>query len=181
MDGLGPMTYGTPHPEILGVRCDSITPNHPECSGWDAAVEDYIDWSNPEHVPPKKVHGPQRDRLREMAGRTEKAALAEHEDGFSAGEAASTVAAGRWTPEQIAQVDEAIRTVAEKNAGGGEFTSDAIWAELAGGVPVTKGLTARLMHASRRRILDSTGKTAITERRGHHDHGQRLTIWYSLL
>jgi hypothetical protein len=175
------MTFGTEHPEKLGVRCDSITPNHPECSGWDPVVESYVDWPNTDHVPPKRVTGSQRDKLREMASRTERAAVAAELEGFPAGEAASEVAAGRWSPEQIEQVNAAIRTVAENHTGGGEFTSDEIWDVLAGTVPVTKGLTARLMKASRQRVIDSTGKTAITERRGHHDHGQRLTVWYSLL
>jgi hypothetical protein len=52
---------------------------------------------------------------------------------------------------------------------------------LAGAVPVTKGLTSRLMVASRAGLIDKTGKIAISDRGGHHDHGQRLNVWYSLI
>jgi hypothetical protein len=175
------VTLSAKSPHGHEAWCEITRPNHPECTGWCSACEEYVDWPNPDHVPSKKLGAKPTEKLREMAGRVVAAPTVAELEGFPAGEAASLRSASAWTEEQKDLVDAAIRAVAQAHAGGGEFTSDAIWAHLDGAVPVTKGLTARLMRMSRQRIIDSTGKTEISERGGHHDHGQRLTVWYSLL
>lgn len=174
------MTRGIAHPERPEVVCDNSAANHAECSGWDPAAEGYIDWPNPDYTASKAVKGKPTERLRAMAARTAPAPRAGELTGFPAGVEGSERAATRWTDEQVALVDQAICAVALRHRRGGEFTSDEIWAELNGAVPVTKGLTARLMRAQRQGLIDTTGKFAISERGGHHDHGQRLSIWYSL-
>jgi hypothetical protein len=172
---------GNPHPQDL-TACEIKVPNHRTCTGWSLALEGYLDWPNPEYrVPePKLSKTAARAKLQALAAKVPHAAPAPAE-GFAAGVEGSERAARVWDDDQVALVDAAIRTVARKHALGGEFTTDAIWDELGGAVPVTKGLTARLMVARRDRVLDSTGKTEISTRGGHHDHGQRLTIWYSLI
>lgn len=184
------MTYGTPHPELAGVRCDNATENHPTCTGKTdpmAFFGSYVDWANSDYVEPKVLKASSarelRERLAAVGAKTRPAVRVDDTEasGFAAGVAGSEQAAVRWTDGQIALVDAAILAVAQRHAGGREFTSDAIWEELAGKVPVTKALTSRLMRAARRRIIDNTGKTEISNRGGHHDHGQRLTVWYSLL
>lgn len=175
------MSYQTPHPELAGVKCEiSGNENHPECTGWSEAHGDYVDWPNPSHVPTKKITNG-KARVQEMAARVIPAPRVVELEGFPAGEAGSQRAAGRWTDAQKVLVDNAIRAVAQDHRGGGEFTSDAIWDKLNGAVPVTKGLTSRLMVASRAGLIDKTGKTVISGRGGHHDHGQRLGVWYSLV
>lgn len=174
------MTRGIAHPERPEVLCDNSAANHAECAGWDPAAGGYIDWPNPDHTASKAVKGKPTEKLRAMAARTAPAPRAGEPTGFAAGVEGSERAAERWTDEQKQLVDAAIEAVARRHRGGGEFTADAVWDELNGRVPVTKGLTARLMVADRRQIIGNTGKTVISERGGHHDHGQRLTVWYSL-
>jgi hypothetical protein len=179
------VTLGQPHPTKPGVLCDSRTPNHPECSGWDDVLDSFIDWPNPDHIPSRKLapsRTTRKERLQTVAARTEAAPrVQEVTSGFPAGLAGSQSAARAWTEQERQAVDDAIRTVAQRHAGGGEFTSDAVWELLDGAVPVTKGLTARLMVASRAGLIDTTGKFEISQRGGHHDHGQRLSVWYSLI
>jgi hypothetical protein len=91
---------------------------------------------------------------------------------------AGTEAAGRrWCDAERALVDQAIGTVANRLE---TFTADDVWRELAGRVPVTKGLTGRLMAATRAGVMVNTGETTIADRGGEHDHAQRLTVWRSL-
>lgn len=175
------MTHGAQHPDDPGTHCEVKIPNHPECTGWSWRAGDYVDWANPDHEPTKKVRGDQKGVLKEMATRVEAAPTVGAPSGFQAGLEGSQRAATRWDEAQTALVDAAIRAVAEKHRGGMEFTSDAIWEQLDGAVPVTKGLTSRLRVAQRAGLMDSTGKTTISERGGHHDHGQRLTVWFSLI
>lgn len=85
-------------------------------------------------------------------------------------------AAGRWTKTERDLVDQAIRAVATMLD---EFTADDVWTELAGRVPVTKGLTARLMVARRAGLIAQTGRFTVAQRGGDHDHAQRLTVWRS--
>lgn len=169
------------HPERKAV-CEMRTPNHRTCTGWSVALGDYLDWDNPDYQErPKHVSKTAgRAKLKELAAAVPKG-TPEPVSGIAAGIAGSERAAGTWDEEQIALVDKAIHAVCVAHAHGGEFTTDAIWDELGGAVPVTKGLTARLMVARRKNWLDSTDKTAISTRGGHHDHGQRLTVWYSLI
>jgi hypothetical protein len=175
------VTTGVAHPELPEVICEIRRRNHPECTGWDPELDDYRDWPNPDHEPPKSVQGDVKGKLAEMAGRAEAAPVTGELEGFAAGLEGSGRAASRWDDEQVALVDAAIKAVCEDHRGGGEFTTDAVWEKLDGAVPVTKGLTGRLKVAQHAGLMDSTGKTAISQRGGHHDHGQRLTVWYSLI
>lgn len=97
-------------------------------------------------------------------------------------------AGAKWTDEEQAQVDRAIRTVAAKvlrtpagnTAVDGTFTADNVWRELGPEFPVTKGLTGRLIAAAGKGIIRNTGRTTIADRGGDHDHGQRLTVWEAI-
>lgn len=173
-----------PHPEGFAV-CEIKAANHPMCTG--RAESGFVDWANPSYAPPSRgrSRGQASEELRTMASRVGKATRAASTapaplEGFSAGLAGSEQAAQRWDDEQKAHVDDAILMVAHRHAGGREFTSDAIWEELAGRVPVTKGLTGRLTKAENEGWIANTGQTTISERGGEHDHGQRLTLWCSL-
>lgn len=172
------MTFGVAHPERPRVTCDSTVNNHEICSGWDEDIQDYVDWSNALYEPPKRVSSGTRlnEKLSEMAQRVEPAERVQ--DGIQAGLEASKRAADTWTEDQRKQVFDAIVAVAKRKD---EFTTDEVWAELAGKVPVTKGMTAMLRVAVKRDVIGNTGKTAISERGGKHDHGQRLSVWYSLV
>lgn len=168
---------GNRNPDRQEISCDLSTPNHPLCTGLDPSASVFVDWSNPDYrKPPPKVDGRETAaRMKEIQAQVEPVTRAE---GFAAGVEASGRSAGTWTQEQKDLVFKAIRAVAERHE---EFTTDQVWEELDGRVPITKGMTAMLMLASRRGILDSTGKTTTSTRGGQHDHGQRLTIWYSLI
>lgn len=172
------MTFGAAHPERPRVICDSTVKNHEICSGWDDDLQNYVDWLNDLYEPPKKVSPGARlhEKLSEMAQRVAPAERVQ--DGIQAGMEASQRAADTWTEEQRKQVFAAIVVVAERE---NEFTTDAVWAELDGAVPITKGMTAMLRLAVKRNVIGNTGKTTISERGGKHDHGQRLSIWYSLV
>lgn len=99
--------------------------------------------------------------------------------GFEAGmEASQRSADAKWTLEEQMLVDDAIRMCAYFLP---EFTADDVWARLRPlGVPVTKGLAARLNVAARSGLIEATDRTRKSSRGGAHDHGQRLTIWRSL-
>lgn len=84
--------------------------------------------------------------------------------------------ASTWTITQRAEVLEAIRTVARTRT---EFTADDVWRELAGRVPVTKGLAAVLTRAAALGDIVNSGRTTVAARGGQHDHAQRLTVWQS--
>jgi len=90
--------------------------------------------------------------------------------------ASQASANARWTPQQRADVDAAIRKMARMQP---RFTADEVWHELGPTFPVTKGMTARLAHAQRQGIIKNTGMIKIANRGGVHDHAQRLTIWQS--
>lgn len=174
------------HPEHPQIVCENTAPlsHHPLCTGFDHAdlMAEWVDWPNPDYVPPVKLpRSSAQSRLKALAGRIPDQETLPDRAGFSAGLRGSAKAAGRWDDAQKRRVMAAIDAVAKRHAGGGEFTSDEIWAELDGAVPVTKGLTALLMRARKNGVLDSTGHTEISRRGGDHDHGQRLTRWYSLL
>jgi hypothetical protein len=183
-------TCGQLHPDNSGVACQNLEGNHRLCTGYDSAAEDFVDWGNPAYEPPKnRGRKAAQQHLETVAARVapdirvatasaSASAAVEELTGFAKGVQESARAAGRWDDTQKDLVMQAIIAVAKRE---NEFTSDAIWAELAGAVPVTKGLTAMLRLANRRGVLDSTGKTTISERGGEHDHGQRLTVWYSLI
>jgi hypothetical protein len=91
------------------------------------------------------------------------------------GSAAAAVA--RWSADEQAQVDAAIRRCAVELD---EFTSDDVWRRIPE-VRITKGIGARLMAASRAGLIVSTGTTTIARRGGEHDHAQRLGVWRSRL
>jgi hypothetical protein len=173
------MTLGQPHPEDNGIRCDVTRRRHPLCTGWSPAQGCYIDWDNPDYERPKTVTNA-KAKVAELATRVAPVSRVADTEGFPAAEEGSERAADRWTDAQKELVDAAIRAVAKAHHGGGEFNSDDIWDELAGAVPVTKGLTSRLLMAQRRGLIGNTGKTEISQRGGHHDHGQRLTVWHSV-
>lgn len=177
------MTLSQQAPDGHTAWCEIKTPNHPECTGWCEECAEYVDWANPDFIPSKRLRTSPRAVMREMASHVAPAPTvgAAVLSGFPAGEQGSERASARWNEDQKKLVDAAILAVATRHAKGGEFTTDEIWDELAGAVPVTKGLTARLMRAVRAGVMDKTGKTAVSERGGHHDHGQRLGVWYSLL
>ena len=165
------------NPDSPEISCDLDGGNHRLCTGLDPSTHLFVDWSNPDYrePPPKVDKQKTATRMREIRSRVEPATRAE---GFAAGVEASGRSAGVWTQEEKDLVFEAIRKVAIEHE---EFTTDQVWEELGGRVPITKGMTSMLMLASRRGILDSTGKTTTSTRGGQHDHGQRLTIWYSLI
>lgn len=172
---------GEQHPDFTDIVCDVVVP-HPLHRGWSVAVDSYVDWANESYVAPVKVDPKAAaGKLKEMAGRVAPAPHVDDDEppsGFAAGLAGSEQAARRWTDDEKATVLGAIIAVAmEKD----EFTTDDVWEKLAGRVPVTKGMTAMLKSADRKDILGNTGKTVISQRGGQHDHGQRLTVWYSLI
>lgn len=83
-------------------------------------------------------------------------------------------AAARWTSEELAAVDKAIRDVA---AEGEPFTTDDVWRKLGPGFPVTKGIAGRLLAAVGAGVIVNTGLTDRSTRQDAHGHGQRLTVW----
>lgn len=97
-------------------------------------------------------------------------------------------AAARWTAEEAAAVDTAIRTVAERRIvedglgiAAREFTTADVWQELDGTVPVTKGIAGRMTAAKSAGIIANTGRTIIAPREATGpNHGQRLTVWRAL-
>jgi hypothetical protein len=163
------------------VVCSNRQTNHRYCLAWCDAEFGIVETPNPDYVAPKVVTGGEGAAQSALEGMRGRVAPDPTSDGFPAGLEASEASAATWTDQQKAQVRTAIRIVCERHAGGGEFTTDDIWAQLAGKVPVTKGMTAMLNRANKDGWLDNTGKTRIAERGGKHDHGQRLTIWYSLM
>lgn len=173
---------GNPHPENLSA-CEIKVLNHRTCTGWATSRNEYVDWENSEYraPEPKLSKKASRERIKTLAAKVPQKAPGPAQSGFAAGLEGSESAARVWDDDQKALVDAAILAVCRRHAGGQEFTTDEIWDELAGAVPVTKGLTSRLRRAQNLGHLDSTGKTKISERGGHHDHGQRLTLWYSLI
>tara|TARA_R100001230_G_scaffold2824_1_gene866 strand:+ start:621 stop:968 length:348 start_codon:yes stop_codon:yes gene_type:complete len=93
---------------------------------------------------------------------------------FERGMAASAKAARKWTDEQIAQVDRAIKRVAYFRL---HWTVDQVWEQLPDGFPVNKGIGARLNKAARAGMIRATDRTRISRRTNEHGHGQRLTVW----
>jgi hypothetical protein len=100
-------------------------------------------------------------------------------------------ASAKWTDEEAAAVDAAIRTVAEVAAdmaaqgepfteglGLGEFTTADVWQELGTSVPVTKGIAGRMTAAKSAGLIANTGRTIIAPKDATGpNHGQRLTVW----
>lgn len=96
---------------------------------------------------------------------------------FERGMEASAKAARKWTDQQIAQVDQAIRRVALLRS---KWTVDQVWEQLPDGFPVNKGIGARLNKAARAGMIRATDRTQISTRTNEHGHGQRLTVWETL-
>ena len=94
-------------------------------------------------------------------------------DAYARGMEGSQLSAGKWTPEEVAKVDDAIARAAAELP---EFTADDVWARCPG-VRVTKGLASRLNVARRRGVIESTGRVTFAHRGGQHDHRQRLAVW----
>jgi hypothetical protein len=162
-----------------GIRCNVDIPNHEWCTGWDREVFSYVDSPNPDHTPPKTVDSKTaQSALESYAERVEPDPTS---TGWEAALEGSEAAARTWTEAEKRMVREALHAVCQDHAGGGEFTTDAVWERLGASVPVTKGITSVLSYGKHHRWLDSTGKTEISTRGGKHDHAQRLTVWYSLL
>jgi hypothetical protein len=173
-----------------GMECGRPVGNHPRCTGFDEELDDFRDWDNPNYVDPH-VHtnvATARETKAVAMASTAPDRRVGTSSGFEAGMEASERAAERWTAEEKAKVVAAVVKVCEDHAyradglpGHDEFTADDIWDELAGEVPVTKALASVLNAASKRGLCDTTGKTTISRRQGQHGHGQRLSVWYSLV
>lgn len=97
---------------------------------------------------------------------------------FERGMIESAKAARKWTDHETDQVDWAIQDCAYFTP---EFTADDIWKRLPDDFPVTKGLAARLNKAANAGMIRATDRTRKSTRTGEHGHGQRLTVWESLL
>lgn len=136
-------------------------------------------------APPAQDPTPLREFTREDYTLAMRQAAAEYHKtynspavGFLKGmEESHKAAVHKWTPEQIAQVDQAITLCASS---GDDFTADDVWSRLPVGFPVTKGLASRLNVAARQKRIIATDRTRKSRRGGDHDHGQRLTIWRPL-
>ena len=168
---------GNRHPERT-VVCDSPSRNHPLCSGFDAAEEDYIDWPNPTYEPPKTSKANKKESQAKLSDIASRVRSEKPASGFAAGMEASSRAAGKWSEEEKQKVWDAIITVTRKYD---EFTSDHIWDELNGAVPVTKGLASQLNKADHRQLIGNTGKKVVSTRKGEHGHAQTLSVWCSLI
>lgn len=160
-----------------GVICERPERSHPRCTGFDPALDDFRNWVNPNYEPPKNTG-------REDAKATiRRAAAATAPDVRGDGSAPSSgPLTGRWSDEERALVRQALWTVCERHAGGGEFTSEEVWDELAGRVRMTHGLASIIKQAERDKWLGNTGKKGRSQRRRKdHDDGRELVLWYSLL
>ena len=92
--------------------------------------------------------------------------------------ASQASADSKWNDKEQMLVDAAIRYLATTQH---RFTADDVWNRLAGEVPITKGLAARLSVAARKGLIVNTGEITHAKRGGSHDHAQRLSIWQSCL
>jgi hypothetical protein len=180
------MSCGQHHPSSPQVICENPSENHKLCTGYSSVDDEFLDWENPEYkVPQTRSRKGAQQHLEDVATRVasdyrvaSSPPLNPDSEGIAMGFSESERTANRWSEDQKQLVLNAIIAVAKENE---EFTTDLVWQYLNGAVPVTKGMTAMLRSASRKGILDSTGKTEVSSRGGEHDHGQRLTIWYSLI
>lgn len=108
-------------------------------------------------------------------------------------------AAAKWTDEEVAQVDAAIRAIVDRlreqqratiertraanyrvadEAFPQTFTTAAVWAELGDGFPVTKGIAGRMLAARSAGLIRSTGRTTTPPKDAPGpNNGQRLTVW----
>lgn len=143
----------------------------------------------------KPVPGNRIRSWRELAG-------TEYVDGletFERGMEGSARAAAKWTDEEVAQVDAAIRAIVERlrakqrdtiertraanyrvtdEAFPQTFTTAAVWAELGEGFPVTKGIAGRMIAAKSAGLIKSTGRTTYPPKDAPGPNaGQRLTLW----
>lgn len=150
-----------------------------------AALADLLDYyENPTRpAPANRVRA-----WRALAGR---AVIPGLEDTTAAqrGEDGSARAAARWTDEEAAQVEAAIRTVAARRAldlgsleeVALEFTTADVWRELGPAFPVTKGIAAKMLAAARAGLIVNTGRTTYNDSPDRaHAHGQRLAVWRAL-
>ena len=96
---------------------------------------------------------------------------------YERGIAESDKAANRWTPDELAAVDAAIRRCCYFYP---EWTADDVWQALGRDFKVTKGLAARLNKAANDGWIRATDRTRKSRRKDQHGHGQRHTIWESL-
>lgn len=92
---------------------------------------------------------------------------------FDVGMAASAASGSRWSIEDFAVLDAAIRKLA---ASGERFTSDDVW-RLSPTVKFTKGIGAKLTAAARSGLIHNTGERRVSARGGDHDHAQSLSVW----
>lgn len=137
---------------------------------------------------------------RELAGTTYVDGL----EPFERGMAGSDRAAAKWTDDEVAQVDAAIRAVAARKWRQArhrlapshidrlaerhhisdrliEFTTADVWAELGPGFPITKGIAGCMRRAANDGVIASTGRTTYPEGdRSRVNHNQRLTVWRAL-
>ena len=97
---------------------------------------------------------------------------------FDRGMAGSEQSASKWTADEVTMVDLAIRACSRAY---NEFTADDVWARLPEGFRVTKGLASRLKVAKNDGWIRSSGTTRTSKRDDEHGHGQRHTVWVSVL
>lgn len=99
-------------------------------------------------------------------------------------------AAAKWTDEEVAQVDAAIRAVAKRASDRALaepgyahdlITTADVWAELPAGFPVTKGIAGRMLAAKGAGVIANTGETTYPPKDAPGpNNGQRLTVWRAL-
>ena len=86
-------------------------------------------------------------------------------------------AARKWNEAERALVEAVVVKLCRTRW---TFTASDVWDALGPAFPVTKGLTAVLIHAQRQGWCVATSRTVRCGRGGPHDHAQRLTVWQSL-
>lgn len=177
-----PLALEDDTPLPFGGRVEELTPEQ-ETARLRRALVDCL-----AHVEAGTVPTGNRIRAwRELAG-------TEYVDGlepFERGMEGSARAAAKWTPEEVAKVDQAIADVAAQAAhdartrhvgdGLAEFTTADVWRELGEGFPVTKGIAGRMVAAKGAGLIESTGRTTYPPADAPGpNNGQRLTVWRAL-
>lgn len=159
------------------LACERAPGNHPRCRAFDDDADRFVHWDNPDYRAPKTVdRATGKEKIRAAAAATGPDPRVGDQD------PAPAPPEGRWSDEERELVRQALRRVCERHAGGGEFTSDEVWAELGATVRKGPGLTSVINQARHDGWLDSTGKKGRSQRaRDDHDEGRELTLWYSLL
>lgn len=160
------------HPEFKVTCHKTGMHKHHTCQIKVGVVKQTVSWPNEDYIGPNAPANLNSavERVREAD---------RQRTGFAAGVAASEASAdARWNDEQQALVLHAIGTVARVRP---TFTTQHVWDALGPSVPVTKGMTGMLMRAKGEGWIENSGQLDIRTGGGAHDHGQRLTVWRSLI